>query len=94
VGSKAVEADHVVRALTGDEASNARSRDVDVRHLKERGPVARQPEEPLESEREVQVAACIEPALREGVESRQAALAERDPRRRVGSDDDIGIPGG
>ena len=47
-------------------------------------------EEPLERDREVEVAACIQQPLAECLDARQLAAAQVDPRRRVGADDDVG----
>ena len=80
-------------ALTGDEAPDRGARDLHVRYTKQWRTVAREPEEPLERKREVEVAARVEPALGEGVESGEPALAEGDPRRRVGSDDYVWLTG-
>src|SRR3954453_16017188 len=50
-------------------------------------------EEPLEAEREVEVAACVEAAAGEGIEAGGAALAQRQPGRGVRPDHDIGLAG-
>ena len=49
------------------------------------------PEEALERDRQVHVAAGPEPAGAEGVEAGELALAQLQPCLRVGADDDVGV---
>ena len=52
---------------------------------------AGEPKQALEAERQVEIAARPEAALREGVEPREPALAQGEPGRGVGADDDVGL---
>ena len=58
-----------------------------------RAPVG-QAEQALEADGQVDVAAGVEQALPEGVDARQLALAQGQPRLRVGPDDDVGLAAG
>ena len=63
----------------------------DVVDAQQRRALVGQPEEALEADREVEVAARPEAALREGVEPREPALAQRQPGAGVGADHDVGL---
>ena len=52
----------------------------------QRRAAVREPEQALEADREVEVAAGVEPALRERLDARELALAQAQPRRGVGAD--------
>src|SRR5215213_2534284 len=80
--------------LARDEAADAGPGDLHVRYVEQRRPIPGQPEQPFESECEVEIAARVEPALGEGVEPGEPALAQCDPGGRVAPDDDIGLAGG
>ncbi len=94
VRAETVQADDVLRAFAGDEAADRRPRNPDVGDPQKRRAVARQPEESLETQSEVEVPASVQPALGKRIESRQAALAQPDPGCGVASDHDVGIARG
>ena len=94
VRAKAVEADHRFGPVAGDEARDRGARNLDVGDPQQRRPVAREPEEPFESEGEIEVAARVEAALCERVEAGEAPLAQADPGSGIAPDDHVGLAGG
>ena len=50
-----------------------------------------QPEQALEADREVEIAAGVEPALAERLDARELALAQLQPGLGVGADHDVGL---
>ncbi len=93
VGAEAVQAEHLVRAVAGDQGRDPRPAGLDLGDPQQRVATAGEPEVALEAERQIEVAAGIEATLREGVEPREASLAQPDPGRGVGADDDVGFAG-
>ena len=66
----------------------------DVVDAHERRPAAGEAEHPLEADREVEVAAGVEQALRERLDAGQLAAAEAEPGVGVGADHDVGVAAG
>src|SRR5581483_1661597 len=66
-------------------------RDLDPLHPEQGRAPAREPEEPLEAERQIEVAARVQAALGERVEPGEPSLAQGEPGRRVASDHDVGV---
>ena len=60
-------------------------------HPQQRRTAAGEPEEPLEAERQVEVAARVEAALGERVEPGQPPLSQAEPGGGVGADDHVGL---
>ena len=67
--------------------------DVDVVEAQQRGAAVGQAEQALEADGEVEVAARVERALREGLDAGELAVAQAQPGRRVGADGDVGPRG-
>ena len=65
--------------------------DRDVVDPQQRRAAAREPEEALEADREVEVAARVQPALAERLDAGELALAELEPGLGVGADHDVGL---
>ena len=94
VRAQAVEADHLVGAVAGDETADGRALNLDVGDPEQRGTAAGEPEQALEAEREIEVPARVEAALRERVETGEPPLPKGDPGCRVAPDHHVGLSGG
>ena len=64
---------------------------VDLEHTEKRRPAARKPEEALEAQRQVKVAARVEAPLGEGVEPGEPPLTQGQPGGGIAPDDDVGL---
>src|SRR5512133_507912 len=82
---------HDVRAYAHRQRRDAAPGQLDVVDAHQRRAPVGQAEQALEADGQVHVAAGVEPALPEGVDARELALAQGQPRLRVGPDDDIGL---
>ena len=89
-----MEADHRFGPVAGDEAADRGARNLDVGDPKQGRPPAREVEEALESQREIEVAVRVEAALRERVEAGEAPLPQADPGSGIAADDHVGLAGG
>ena len=79
VAAEAVDQDRRLGAVPGGEGGDLRPAGLDVVDAQQRRAAVGEPEEALEADREVEVAAGPEAARAEGVEAREAALAQRQP---------------
>src|SRR3954466_13650938 len=82
---------HDVRALAHRQRRDAAARELDVVDAHQRRAPVGQPEQALEADGQVDVAAGVEQPLPEGVDARELPLAQGQPRLRIGPDDDVGL---
>src|SRR3954453_12630955 len=82
---------HDVRALAHRQRRDGAAREPDVGDAHQRRAPVGQPEQALEADGQVDVAAGVEQPLPEGVDARELPFAQGQPRLRVGSDDDVGL---
>ena len=85
---------HDVGAFAHRQRRDPAARRLDVVDAHERRASVGQAEQALEADGQVDVAAGVEQALPEGVDARQLALAQGQPRLGVGPDDDVGLAAG
>jgi len=89
---EAVQQQHLAVAVADGQRPHGPAGQADVVEVQQRRPAVRAREAALEADGQVEVAAGVEQALREGLDARDLTLAQAQPGVRVGADDHVRAP--